>query len=348
MSFTLPLYATREDVKSAMDSKESARNNSRIDDALDSASRRVEDLCHRVFYPVTATRYFDWPNLQRARAYRLWLERDELISVSSLTSGGVTIASTDYFLEPANDGPPYTRLEIDLDSTAAFASSGTHQRQVAVTGVFGYRNSTVAAGVLAEALDSSETGIIVSDSSLFGVGDVLVCESERMLVTGKAQVDTTATCSAMTAAQSGVSITGIVAGLVKNGEVITIDSERMKVVDVTGTTLTVIRAWDGSVLAAHNVSTAIYAPRDLQVTRGVLGSTAAAHDTATALFRLSHPGPVRQLAIAYAMDQLQQEGSAYARTVGSGESERAASGRAIRELEVRVRAAYGRRRVGAV
>jgi hypothetical protein len=80
----------------------------------------------------------------------------------------------------------------------------------------------------------------------------------------------------------------------------------------------------------------------------VLGSTAAAHDTATALFRLSHPAPVRQLAIAYAMDQLQQEGSAYARTVGSGESERAASGRAIRELEVRVRAAYGRRRVGAV
>src|SRR5690606_22447868 len=57
-----PWYTTRETVKAALDYKETARNDAQVDRAIESASRAVEGLLHRRFYPETATRYFDWPN----------------------------------------------------------------------------------------------------------------------------------------------------------------------------------------------------------------------------------------------------------------------------------------------
>jgi hypothetical protein len=91
-------YATREDVMRALDVKLTARNARQIDRALESASRDADDLCHRKFAPVQATRYFDWPNPQRAASWRLWLDANELITVTTLVSGGVTIPSTEYYL----------------------------------------------------------------------------------------------------------------------------------------------------------------------------------------------------------------------------------------------------------
>ena len=138
-------FATREDVMRALDVKLTARNTRQIDRALESASRDVESLCHRTFAPTVATKSFDWPNGQRARPWRLWLDANDLISVTTLTSGGTTIASSDYFLEPNQYGPPYSRLEIDLDSSAAFSSGDTHQRAIVVTGLWGYTNAETTA-----------------------------------------------------------------------------------------------------------------------------------------------------------------------------------------------------------
>lgn len=61
MTISTPCYATREEVKSALDIKQTARNNDQVDRAIDSASRAVEGLLHRVFYPTFDTRYVDWP-----------------------------------------------------------------------------------------------------------------------------------------------------------------------------------------------------------------------------------------------------------------------------------------------
>ena len=99
---TLPWYVTREDLRFAIASQDSARNNKQLDRALESASRAVEDLCRRAFYPTVATRYKDWPTKESPTSWRLWLDKDELISVTSLTAGGTTISSSDYFLEPIN------------------------------------------------------------------------------------------------------------------------------------------------------------------------------------------------------------------------------------------------------
>lgn len=339
-------YASVEDVRAAMDTKTSARDTARIMRALESASRAVDTLCARRFYPTATTRYFDWPNVQRARPWRLWLGADEIISITTLTVADETIAAADYFLEPANSGPPYDRIEIDLSSTAAWSSGDTHQRSIAVTGVFGHGAGTEGAGATAEALDASETGVDVTDSSLIGAGDTILVDSEYMLVTGRSMADTgvnIATGGGMTASAADVTLACDTAtGIPSVGETVLVGSERMLIVDAAGTSLTVQRAYDGTVLAAHDAAASVWAPRTLTVTRGELGTTAATHDTATAVARHAPPGLVRDLTIAHAIVRLEQESAGYARTVGAGETSRNASLAGLRDLEEQVMAAYGR------
>ena len=346
-------YATRESVKSSVDVKFSAYFDARVDEALESASRKVDGLCGRspgFFAPTIATRYFDWPRKNMSPSWTLWLESNYLISATSLVSGGVTIATADYDLRRSDDldAPPYDRIEIDLSSTAAFSAGDTHQRSVAVTGLWGNTQEHVTATTLAEDLDTTETGADVANSNAVGVGDVIRVGTEYLEVTGRSMVDTGQNTSALTADKTGTSITGLTAGQIFSGEVLLIDGERMLVQDASGTTATVQRAYDGTTLAAHLVNTDIYAARTLTIVRGSLGSTASAHTTADAVTRLVFPGPVRQLARAYAIDQLMQEGAGYARVVGSGENERQATGRSIKDLEKDVRRDFKRTRTGVV
>src|SRR5690606_11897546 len=171
--------------------KESARNTRQVDRAIESASRMIEGMTHRRFYPETDTRFFDWPNDQSGRTWRLWLDQNELISVTKLTAGGVEIPAADFFLEPANDGPPYTHIEIDLDSSSAFSSGGTHQRAISVLGVFGSSVEFESAGTITDPVaTTTATTINVSDSSLIGVGDLIKLGTDHMLVTGRIMLDT--------------------------------------------------------------------------------------------------------------------------------------------------------------
>jgi hypothetical protein len=148
----------------------------------------------------------------------------------------------------------------------------------------------------------------------------------------------------LTASNSDVTITmSTTTDAPSVGDVILIDSERMLVVDVAGTALTVKRAWDGSVLATHAGGADIYALRTLTVVRGFLGTTAATHlDNATAVKYLPPPG-VRELNIAEAMNILLQEGSGYGRESGKGEGTQEFFGRGLDALREQVRTAFGRK-----
>lgn len=334
-------YCTREDVKGAADFKTTARNDTQIDLAVDAASRSIEGLLKRRFYPETRTMTFDWPSEQHSAPWRLWLDANEVISVSALTAGGTTIAPADYFLRP-DDGPPYTRIEIDLASSAAFTSGTTHQRAVSVTGLFGHSADEAPAGALAEALDDSETGVDVTSSAAVGVGSIIKVDSERMTVTAKAPLDTGQNLATPLTATASNTTVAVADGTALNvGEVITLDAERMLIVDIAGNNLLVIRAWDGTVLADHT-SPDVYAPRTLTVTRGALGTTAASHLTATAVTRHVMPALVRSLAIAETLSTLAQEGAAYARTVGAGDNQMEAAGKGLRALRCDALSAYGR------
>jgi hypothetical protein len=344
-----PVYATREDVMRALDSKPTARNSRQIDRALQSASRSVESLCHRTFAPTVATRYFDWPDSQYQTSWRIWLDDSQLISLTSATSGGESLDTADLLLEPNRSGPPYSRIEVNIGSSATWSSGDTHQRAVAITGLWGYRNDETAVGALAEALDDSETAVNVTaaTSAEVGVGSVLRVDSERMLVTGRTMADTGQNVggAGLTAQANSVTLTVTDGTQFAVDETLLIDSERLLIVDIAGNTLTVQRAWDGSVLAAHTAGTDIYAPRTLTVTRGALGTTAAAHSDASSVQRWDPPGLVRDLVIAEAENRILQEQAGYARTAKASAGSKSSTVEALSldPLREQVYNAHGRK-----
>ncbi|MFF7949137.1 hypothetical protein [Streptomyces griseorubiginosus] len=340
-------YATREAVKAELDVRETARSNARVDRALEDASRAIEGLCHRTFAPVQATRYFDWPPRAGSTPWILRLNDQELISVASLASGGVTLTGDEYLLEPVNYGPPYNRVEVNLGTDGSFGGGDTYQRDVQIAGLWGYRNTETSVGALAEILDDSETAIDVdgATSATVGVGSILRIDSERLLVKERTLLDTGQTLggAGLTAQNNSVTVTVQNGTAITAGEIVLVDGEKLRVDEVAGNTLVVTRAWDGSTIAAHTAGTAIYAPRTLTVTRGALGTTAAAHASASTVYRWDAPGPVRQLCIAEALTDLLQGRSGYARTAGSGESERETTGKSLQDLRDRVYVSHGRK-----
>lgn len=342
---------TREVVKSALGNTTN-QYDAQIDRAIETGSRTVEARLHRIFYPNTTTKYFDWPNDSYARSYRLWLDQNELISITSLVSGGITIPASNYFLEPNGYGPPYDHLDLDLADNSSFSTVNTFQRSIAITGVFGYNLDSASAGAITAAIVStSATTLSISDSSLVGVGSLLTIDSERLIVSAKSWVTSSQTVqtSALTALASNTTVLVTTGSSFNVGEYILIDSEKMLITDIVGNSLIVKRAVDGTVLATHNTGTTIYLPRTLTVSRGALGTTAATHLISTAVTQQVYPGPVAALTVAYAMNQVMQEGAGYARIAGSGDNSREFTGRGIKDLERDAIAVVGRQcRVRAV
>lgn len=340
-----PWYASREDVKSALDSAETARDNALVDAAIAAATNMIESpgITRRKFYPWTGTRYLPWPRAgYYARSYVLDLPAThEIISLSSLTAGGETIVSDDYRLEPQASGPPYTRIELWLPNGATFSGGDTHQRAITLTGVFSSAPlDERPAGTMAEALDATETQINLSTSADIGVGDLVKVDSERMVVTSRAMLTTGQTLQTpLTASVANVTVVvsdGTAYGV---GETILLDAERMRVVDIAGNNLIVKRAHDGSALSAHAGST-IYAARALTVERGSVGTTAATHLDGATVYKHHPPALIHQLCTARAIWTRLNEGSGYGRVVGTGEGSRPVSLSTIRELESQVMAAY--------
>jgi hypothetical protein len=353
VSITRACYCAREEAAAAADVKASAYANAQLDRALETSADTVDGLCHRRFWPELATRYFDWPDWwSQGSAWRLWLDDNDLISVASLVSGGVTIGPSGYFLRRSDgkDEPPYTHIEINLGTSSAFGGGPTWQRNIAVAGLWGHSNAEAPAGALAEALDGSETGVDVTDSAAVGVGHLLRVDSERMLVTDKSMLSTGQALQGSVAAASGADTLAVTAGAgFTPGETVLLDSERMLIRDVAGNSLLVRRASDGSALAAHT-GTTIYAPRTLTVVRGFGGTAAATHSSSTAAVRHAPPGAVRDLALAYSVNQGNQESAAYGRASGEGDHLMEQLGRGVvKGIEADVFARFGRKlRVRAV
>jgi hypothetical protein len=345
-------YATREDVKRALNVAETARNDGQIDRAIESGSRSVEGLLHRVFRPVKAVRFFDWPNKQYAKSWRLWLGADEVISITTLTAGGVVIPAADYNLEPINLGPPYDRIEIDLSSSAAFSAGSTPQRSVSADGLFGFDNTEERVGQLVDTLaaDETDTANITFTTARIGVGDVFRIDNERVIVTGRTLVDTTQNTGNALTATAADKIVQVTNGTAFGAEqVILVDAERMLVTDVAGNNVIVKRAWDGSALATHSSAADIFSLTGVDVARAQLGTTLASHSGGAAVMRHVVPGLVRELCIAEALNTYEQETSGYARTVGEGETEQAVDGRGLRDIRQYAKQRFGRQaRKGAI
>src|SRR3989304_9393217 len=123
-------YVTREQIKRAGEIKGSDQD-TQVDRHVEAASRHIDrilGLREGVFIPKTQTRNFEWPQDtdvegRHRNGYTLFLD-EHLISISGVTRDGDTataVPTADIFLEPANEGPPYTRRELGRPSPDADA-----------------------------------------------------------------------------------------------------------------------------------------------------------------------------------------------------------------------------------
>lgn len=343
-------YCTRESVKTALDEAETARSNAQIDDAILQGARDVEGLCTRpenAFAPVTATYYFDYPSRSsRAPSWRLRLAPYTLIEATTVTTdnGATTLTVGQYFLEPINS-PPYTEIQINRGSTGSFGSDSTEQRSTAIAGLWGWSYDRRAVGTLTGTLaaSASATAALSWTTAKFGVGDVLVIDNERMVITERTFVDSGQNLqTSLTDSEADVTVAVTNGTAFAVDEIILIGAERMRVIDIAGNNLVVKRAQDGSQLSEHAAPTAdIYALTGVELDRAVLGTTLASHaaDAAVSLW-VPHP-LIRSLNRAYAENALLQERSGYARVAGTGENAREFTGRGIAQLEKDVLRIFG-------
>lgn len=324
-----PCYVTREEVARALDVKAVSYKSGALDRQIIAATDSAESLCKRVFYVTQTTHSWDWPNFDYAVPWRLWLKKWELAGpATSIISGPylsnpVNIPISNVIFQPVNESPPYRWIELRRDLNSAFGNNTTPQNDIQITGPFGFWQRTAPAGQLSAAISSTSATTVqlsIGSGAGAGVGDVLIVDSESMIVQDANYVSVDVTTSGLTTyppSKSDVSV-GVANGAnYTAGETIMVDSEILFIQAVTGNILTVHRAWDGSVLATHNVGASIYARRLLTVLRGQLGTTAATHLINAAANIQMIPGLVKEYCLAVAVVGMIQEPGGYTLGMGS-------------------------------
>ena len=378
MTISRVCYSNRSEAQRSLDMSPGIDVNAALDRALTTAADNIDGQMHRVFFPSDDTRFFDWPNQggsgggQYAQPWRYWLDDNDCVVLTSMVSGGVTIPLSAVFLEPVNNPqkgkPYYTYIELDRSQSYAFGNNAqTPQHSIQMAGTWGYGADADPAGQLAANVGDGDTTITTTDGSKAGPGDLIILgygrgsapfpsaagyagalapyTGERILITDVAAVATglTQSGSGVTTASDGdqaLSTTG--SGSLNVGEVVVLDQEQMLVEQVVNGIATVRRAFGGTTLAAHS-DAAVYAFRQFSVNRAQLGTPASSYSSAAAEYRHRVPPLIRDLAIAEETGQLLQEGSGYARTVGTGEAARPASGIAIADKWDEARTRHGRK-----
>lgn len=222
------------------------------------ASRTIDKLCKRRFYPFIETRYYDHPyNIARTSiaadyGYDLrsnvfgtgYLKVDEdLLEVIGLktNNGDTTIGSSDYYLMCGNsyNKSPKDRIVLNYESSNAyFDFSSSPQRANHVTAIWGFHDDYANAWA-----DSMATLVedITASQTVFSVSSV-----------------------------TGVDELGLQPQL-KEMQTIKIGVEFMDIMDINNRKLTVKRGHNGTTKATHVTGDSIYTyqpmPHIVQVTK---------------------------------------------------------------------------------
>lgn len=295
-------YTTREAVALTLEGADTYKSASLIDRKIEAASRAAETLLHRRFYPALTTLKYDWPNYQHVAPWQLWFDDNGIISIGSMSAGGTTIAAPDRLLR-RGDGltePPYSYMEIDQSSSAALSSGDTWQEAINILALTGWNDTdtSVPHAVLSGGINTSVLTAVFNPSSgpysELGVGSLCLIGTERVQVIGRAfsTVAGNTLGANLNDHQSDTAVSVTDGTDFAEGEIILIDSERMRVNDIAGNTLIVDRAFDGTVLDAHTSGATVYARRTFTFRRGVLGSTAASHSDGASVYVHAYPEPL--------------------------------------------------------
>lgn len=352
-----PALASRESLALALDRSLNVASIEGLDRALNAATDTIEQTFERVFWPRYGTYYFDVPaddTSTNTPSWKLWLEPHDLISTTAVTVGGV--AQTGYQLRPDNrTNQPASWIEFDRAGSGSFRSGGSgSQRRAAVgPGLWGWWDESRTVGEVGASGLADDAQVLDLDTAPVagvrqaGVGHLLRIGDERMVVEDRLFTDTgenlTDNLPSSTSNAIPTSITVTDGTNYAAGEMITVGYETMLIQRVLSNTLFVRRGYAGTPVAAHTAGADIYAYRRLVVYRAAAGTTAAVHDAAAPVTRWQAPYALEALCIAIAQETCVQEGSAYARTVGSGDMEREARAAGLRGAWERAKS-YSRKR----
>lgn len=115
--------------------KKVIRDDDLLTDLLEEAAAYIESRTGKIFEAVTDTRYYR----QDAVDYVTLRLDEDLITCTELLEGdedSTEIPSTDYWLLPRNEGPPYRRIELKADSD--YSWDWTTDGEISVTGTWGF------------------------------------------------------------------------------------------------------------------------------------------------------------------------------------------------------------------
>jgi len=174
-------YCTLDALKSELGDTGTA-NDARYRRYIANASRAIEDVTGRTFVPVTATKYFDAP----VRCPdRLFLEYDDLLSITTLEDQTGTITAANYWLYPLNMTPRHSIVLNTTDLGRAFEYDDDPEKAITITGQWGYCNDTVATGLTLGAAIINTTGTSITlSSTTCETGWTLLIDSEALFVAG--------------------------------------------------------------------------------------------------------------------------------------------------------------------
>ena len=130
------VYATVAEFKAftAIDSTD-ATDDTVITNILDASSRFIDNHTRRTFYARTETHYYDVPS-----GNTLYIEDDDLISITTLTNGDTTVLTTsDYVLLPNNGSPKYA-IKLKTSSTNSWEedTNGDSEKAITLLGTWGW------------------------------------------------------------------------------------------------------------------------------------------------------------------------------------------------------------------
>lgn len=338
-------YSSRESVARSLDFQESADAYREIDDALLSASDTIHGRLGRFFFPLKGTRTFDWPNRMSGTSFRVWLNQWELQELTSITSGGVVIDTSTVLKYPQASVPPWNRLEVDRSAATSFTAADTEQQSLSIVGTFGFPGRRVARGALEASIASSTTTSVDVTDGRIEVGNAILVDAEYLQVVERVPLDSGQNTGGALDDSPATDLVAVSDGTAfRRGETVLIGSERMWIRDVSGNSLVVRRATDGSRIESHLSGADVYTFRRLTVERGIWGTTAAGHSDASTVEVYQAPALIRTMAKAEAENFMLQEASGYARSAGSGENEREYSGRGLVRLWLQVEQQFQRLR----
>jgi hypothetical protein len=274
-------------------------------------------LANRIgeFIPVTETRF-----LTGSGARRMYLP--PLLAVTTIVNDDLTLTGTDYVLQPGGGhwrNGPYSWIEVAEDA-ANLSIWEPEAEAVVITGRWGkYEETALTGATLAAEQKAVDTTSQVSDGSKLSPGMTLQLGTEQELVTGYSAPTTSVTTLSAALDNNSETLSLTSGALVKAGEIIRINFERMRVEEIQTNEVAVTRGWDGTKKVAHLSAAGVDVYRTFTVDRAVNGTTAALHANALAVSRYLIPGDMNYLARQIAALMLKKAQAGFAGKTGNAE-----------------------------